>query len=405
MKILFLLTQDSQSPSGLGRYFPLARGLARLGHQVSIAALHGDFASLQQTRLVEGEVNVHYVSQMHVLKQGSEKTYYSTPQLLGLTMKATWGLSRAALNSPADIVHIGKPHPMNSLAGLLARYLKNETVFLDCDDFEAASNRFESSLQQRVVSSFENKMPLWVHHVTTHTTYLRNRLLALGIPAERVSYLPNGVDPERFAPPEPGQIEELRSRLDLTGKKVVAFIGSLSLPSHPVDLLLEAFGQIHQILPESVLLLVGGGEDYHRLEAQSVDMGLGQAVRFCGRVPPDQVLLYYHLADVCVDPVHDDDAARGRSPLKLFESWICGIPFVTADVGDRALLLGDPPAGMLARPSDAGALSQAIIEVLENPNLSQLLCQRGLERVQDYYWDHLAEELDGIYRKHLAGSL
>jgi glycosyltransferase involved in cell wall biosynthesis len=294
---------------------------------------------------------------------------------------------------------------MNSLAGLLARYIKSEPVFLDCDDFEAASNRFGNSLQQKVVSGFENRMPRWVQHVTTHTMYMRNRLLALGIPEERVSYLPNGVDPERFAPPEPGQIEELRSRLDLNGKKVIAFIGSLSLPSHPVDLLLKAFGQIHQILPESVLLLVGGGADFRHLEAQSVNMGLKQAVRFCGRVPPEQVSLYYHLADVCVDPVHDDDAARGRSPLKLFESWICGTPFVTADVGDRAHLLGDPPAGMLARPGDAGALSQAIIEVLENPKLSQSLRQHGLERVQDYYWDHLAKDLERIYLKHLAGRL
>jgi len=405
VRILFLLTQDLQSPSGLGRYFPLARSLARLGNQVSIAALHGDYASLQHTRLVEGEVNVQYVSQMHVLKQGSDKTYYSTPQLLSLVMKATWRLSRAALLSPADIVHIGKPHPMNSLAGLLARYLKGETIFLDCDDFEAASNRFGNSLQQRVISGFENKMPRWVQHVTTHTMYMRSRLLNMGNPEEHVSYLPNGVDPERFAPPKPGQIEEMRSRLDLNGKKVIAFIGSLSLPSHPVDLLLEAFRQIHQVLPESVLLLVGGGADYHHLEALSVDMGLGQAVRFCGRVPPEQVPLYYHLSDVCVDPVHDDDAARGRSPLKLFESWICGTPFVTADVGDRAFLLGDPPAGMLARSGDTGALSQAIIEVLENPNLSQSLRQRGLERVQDYYWNHLAKDLDRIYRKHLAGRL
>lgn len=375
-----------------------------MGHQVSIAALHGDFASLQQTRFIQQGVNIHYVAQMHVLKRGSEKSYYPAPQLLGLTMKATWGLSRAALNTPADIVHIGKPHPMNSLAGLLARYLKAETVFLDCDDLEAASNRFAGSWQQRMMSGFESNMPRRVHHVTTHTTFMRKRLLSLGIPEERVSYLPNGVDPGRFALPEPGQIEALRSGLDLAGKKVVAFIGSLSLPSHPVDLLLEAFGHVHKAQPGSVLLLVGGGEDYHRLEAQTIDLGLEQGVRFCGRIPPDKVALYYQLADVCVDPVYDNDAARGRSPLKLFESWICGVPFVTADVGDRALLLGDPPAGVLARPGDADALAQAILEVLEKPDLSQALRQRGLERVQDYYWDHLAGELDGIYRKHLTGS-
>jgi hypothetical protein len=45
-KITFLLTQDLESPSGLGRYWPMARYLAALGHQVKIGALHSNFNSL-----------------------------------------------------------------------------------------------------------------------------------------------------------------------------------------------------------------------------------------------------------------------------------------------------------------------------------------------------------------------
>jgi glycosyltransferase involved in cell wall biosynthesis len=404
VRILFLLTQDLESPTGLGRYLPLAQGLKRLGHQVSIAALHGNFNSLQEKRFDLEGVDIHYVGQMHVLKQGSQKQYYPAHQLLSISLSATWSLSQAALNMPADIVHIGKPHPMNSLAGILCKYLKGKTLFLDCDDFEAASNRFGSAWQRWGVTWFENNMPRHVRHITTHTTYVRDRMRARGIPAERISFLPNGVDPRRFPAPDPGELDALRTRLGLVGKKVVAFIGSLSLPSHPVDLLLEAFGILHQRLPEAVLLLVGGGEDYQSLETQARELDLEQAVRFCGRISPDQVSLYYHLADVSVDPVHDNDAARGRSPLKMFESWVCGVPFVTADVGDRGMLLGDPPAGILARPGDPNALAQAILVVLEHTELSQTLRQCGLERVPEYYWDHLAEKLDGIYRQFSINS-
>ena len=50
MKILFLLTQDLQSPSGLGRYLPLASELSALGHDVYVAALHANYKSLVEKK-------------------------------------------------------------------------------------------------------------------------------------------------------------------------------------------------------------------------------------------------------------------------------------------------------------------------------------------------------------------
>ena len=47
MKITFFLTQDIESPSGLGRFFPLAKELSRLDHQVKIICLHSNYFSLK----------------------------------------------------------------------------------------------------------------------------------------------------------------------------------------------------------------------------------------------------------------------------------------------------------------------------------------------------------------------
>ena len=87
--------------------------------------------------------------------------------------------------------------------------------------------------------------------------------------------------------------------------------------------------------------------------------------------------VYYRLADVVVDPVYDDDTARSRVPLKLFESWISQVPFVSGDVGDRMLLLGTPPAGILANPGDSNSLAASILQILENPQTAIDLKQRG----------------------------
>ncbi len=398
MKMLFLLTQDLESPSGLGRYWPLAKEMAWLGHTVTVAALHSNYGALPCKRYTQDGVNIWYVAPMHVHKQGNIKSYYSTLSLFWVVLRATWGLSWAVLRVPADVIHIGKPHPMNGVAGLLGQFLPGRKVFLDCDDFEADAGHFNSRWQKLGVEFFEKRMPFWVDMITTNTYCNRDRIVGNGVPAGRVFYLSNGVDRNRFVPPPAEILKELRNRMGLDNKKVVLFLGSLSRPSHPVGLLLEAFKQISQVEPSARLLLVGGGDDYDTLSAQVREMGLKEVVLMPGRVSPDQAVLYYHLADVSVDPVQDDAAARGRSPLKLFESWACGIPFVSADVGDRRVLLGDPPAGLLAAPDDRQALAETILQILNNQNVAKELRERGLERVKTYFWDQLALKMDLLYR-------
>ena len=154
--------------------------------------------------------------------------------------------------------------------------------------------------------------------------------------------------------------------------------------------------------PRYSLLLVGGGEDYLKLKDKAKELGIDQATIFTGRIQPQKVPLYYALADVSVDPVYDNDAAKGRSPLKLFESWVCGVPFVTAPVGDRQFILGEPPAGILSqRAGDPKSLAESIIEILVSKNLAQELRKRGNERVEAYTWDRLATQLEQEYQKIL----
>ncbi|MEW5871899.1 MAG: glycosyltransferase family 4 protein [Chloroflexota bacterium] len=399
MHIAFLLTQSLESPSGLGRYSPLAKELARLGHTIHIFALHPDFASLAQKNFEQDGVKIHYVAPMHVRKHGSLKSYYSTPQLLSVASQATWQLCRAALATPAEIIHVFKPHPMNSLAGLAARYLRGRRLFLDCDDYEAALGHFTSGWQRWGVALFEKTTPRYAHTVTTHTHFMKSKLLEWGVAEERIVYLPNGIDRQRFQPVDLERVATRRAQLGLENRPVAAYIGSLGLASHAVDLLLEAFAQVHHTLPESRLLMVGGGEDFEKLQTQGNALGLGDAVLWVGRVPPNEVPMYYHLANVSVDPVRDDGAARGRSPLKLFESWATGVPFVTADVGERRRLLGSPPAGILAEPGNAAALATAILQILGNTELASSLSGLGALRLEGFTWDKLALDLEKAYQR------
>ena len=113
MRITFLLTQSLEDPSGLGRYFPLTKELARLGHEVSILALHPDLSSLACRQLQMNGVKVHYVGQMHVRKAGSQKTYFSTLGLVRVALASSLRMGIRSLLTETDVIHLAKPHPIN----------------------------------------------------------------------------------------------------------------------------------------------------------------------------------------------------------------------------------------------------------------------------------------------------
>ena len=287
MKIVFLLTQDLDSPSGLGRYYPLARELAALGHRVDIFALHSNYKNLRQKSFEQGNLQVRYVAQMHVRKQGNQKTYFGPFGLLVTVSIATLMLTLSALRERPDILWAGKPHPMNGIAWLVGRLRWGCRLFLDCDDDETGSGNFSADWQRHLVGWFERQLPRYAELVTTNTWHTYRAMAAFLPNPERLYYLPNGIDTGRFAETvDIGQIEGLRRSLGLDVKKVVGYVGSLSLANHAIDLLLDAFARVLQKIPAVCLLIAGGGEDFDTLRDMAKRLGIEDSVDVYRQNPP-----------------------------------------------------------------------------------------------------------------------
>ncbi len=405
MRITFLLTQSLDSPGGGGRYLPLAKALARMGHQPRIVALHHDYRAAPARRFVDDGVAVEYVGQMHVRKSGNRKTYYGTPALLWVTALGTARLAAAALRSPGDAIHVCKTQPMNAAAAWLAHRLRGAPVYLDSDDYETLNNRFASPWQQSVVRRFEDWMPSFAAGITASNTFIARRYESLGYPPERIRVIPHGIDPARFAvldrPDLEVRLAGLRQRLDIApGDRVVVYVGSLSLVNHALELLTQAFAAVARAEPQALLVWVGAGEDLARLQAMVDAAGLRSRARFAGRVPKEEVPLYFRLGQVSADPKRDTPTAHSSLSLKMIESIACGVPCVTADTGDSKALLGG--AGLAVRPGDAAALAEGILAILRDPRLAAGMRAAAAGLRQQYAWDTLARRFAGIYQP--AGS-
>lgn len=396
MKILMMLTVGLERPSGL-RYGGLARGLARRGHDVTVLALHPDWAHAQPRAWREGRLTVHYVGQMHAQKTGTSPRRFGPLRLLSVVMRSTAALTAAAVRVSADCVHLGKPQPINGLAALVANSVRRRPLYLDCDDYEAGSNRFTAAWQGRVFSWWEDHLPPLMDGVTVNTTFLRDRVIGLGVDPARVIHVPNGVDLAHFTPAPPGHIDALRVALGLEGRRVVAYAGTFSLQNHPVDLLVDALPELVRREPRTTVLMIGDGEDRAMLQQRCERAGLTGSVIWTGHVGRPLLRALMGVADLTVDPVHDDAVAKARSPLKIFESLALGVPVVTADVGDRRALLGDGGAGLVVRAGDSYALAEGISQLLRDRDNLAAKSAYALTHVQAYDWDRLAQQFEQVY--------
>jgi glycosyltransferase involved in cell wall biosynthesis len=395
-----LLTQSLESPGGAGRYLPLAKALVRLGHQVTILALHHDLARAERRHFWQDAVEVYYVGQMHVHKSDNTKRYFGTRRLLWITAVATLKLAWHGLRLPADAVQVCKSQPMNGLAAWIIHRLKGVPVYVDSDDHEAINNRFGGRWQQRIVAWCENRLPAFAQAVTVGNSHVAAHFRALGYPPQKFTMVRNGVEQARFqvlAEPEaPARIETIRRSLDLPEmEKTFVYVGSMSLTSHAVDLLLEAFQQATAHYPEAVLVLVGSGEDLAALQQMAQRLEIGDAVRFVGYVPADAVPFYYRLGVASLDPRRRTAQAASSLSLKLVESLAAETPCITAKIGDLPQVLGE--GGLCVPPDDAPALAEAMLSMLRRPEQAAEMRRAARRRASDLWWREKARLFHQLY--------
>jgi len=220
----------------------------------------------------------------------------------------------------------------------------------------------QGSLRYRLTRRLETYALRQAAHVFTICEGLRQDIASRGIPAAKVTVVPNAVDIEKF---DVGGTPDaaLKQRLGLQGATVLGFIGSF-YAYEGLDLLMAALPQLLQQRPDVRVLLVGGGPQEAALKAQATALGVADKVVFTGRVPHAEVGRYYDLVDVLCYPRHSMRLTELVTPLKPLEAMAQGRLLVASDVGGHKELIRDGETGVLFRAGSAEALAAAVLGLL-----------------------------------------
>src|SRR5690606_3202194 len=220
----------------------------------------------------------------------------------------------------------------------------------------------EGSLRYRVSRALESYALHHVDHITTICEGLRHDITLRGVEPERITVIPNAVDPHAFQLGGTPDVT-LRRRLGLEGATVLGFAGSF-YGYEGLDLLIDAVSQLISRRPDLRVLLVGGGPQEQALHKQARDLGIESRVVFTGRVPHIEVQHYYDLIDVLVYPRRAMRLTEIVTPLKPLEAMAQGRVLIASDVGGHRELVRDGETGFLFRAGDVYALAAAIEAVL-----------------------------------------
>lgn len=186
-----------------------------------------------------------------------------------------------------------------------------------------------------------------------------------GVPPERITYLPNGIDTE-WAQLDL-QREATRRELGVAPDTVAVLALSRLVLSKRVDRLVDAMPEIvRQSRRQVELWIAGDGPLREALETRCRERDV--PVRFLGTVPHARVPYLLAAADLLVST-----STLTNMSIPTCEAMVVGTPVVALDVGGTSEVVRDGETGLLVPEDDAPALTAAIVRLVDDPALRREL--------------------------------
>ena len=191
----------------------------------------------------------------------------------------------------------------------------------------------------------------------------------LGVPAERLTTIPNGVRPRG---PGPGRAAARRS-LGLDDDQLVVMTVGRLVTMKGQRYLVEATPDLVARFPDVAVVIVGQGHLYRPLSDLARELGVSASVHLPGHRPDARMLL--DAADVFVLPSRHEGM-----PLAAMEAMDAGLPVVATNVIGTAEVVADGETGLLVPSEDPRALASALTRLLADPDLRARYARAGRRR-------------------------
>ena len=294
-------------------------------------------------------------------------------------------------NQNIDLIY-ERYSPFSAAGSIIARQLNIPHILEVNAPLADQGKRYRRQALQEACELMEMTAFNRTNMIVTLTDELRQWMISIGIPSEKIIVRPCGVDETVFTPEGPSLVDNFK------GKTVIGFLGSLK-PWHDIELLAKAF----EVLAEEDryhLLVVGDGP--MRKTMQSLAMDFPDQVTLTGAIPQQEVPKYVRAMDIAVAPYPNLDLFY-FSPLKVYEYMAMGKAVVATGIGQLKTLIRHGETGMLVPPGNLESFVKTIKQLAEDSNLRSVIGAQATQEIQaNHTWKKRAESFIQNYEEAFA---
>lgn len=228
------------------------------------------------------------------------------------------------------------------------------------------------------------------------SSVLKSQLVALGVRAERITVIPNGVDAERYSPNISG--EAVRKKLGLEEKFVIGYAGTFG-HWHGIAVLANAVKEVVREIPNAHVLLIGDGVLRGEVETILERDNVKHKATLTGMMPSEAVPEYLAACDALViSAINNPDVPFFQSPIKLFEYIAMQKPVVASRVGQIQEVIQDGINGLLVQENSPSELAQALCRLAKESSLCERIASRARgDAVEKYAWQESVRAVLKVY--------
>ncbi|NHN30201.1 glycosyltransferase [Paenibacillus agricola] len=203
---------------------------------------------------------------------------------------------------------------------------------------------------------------------------MKDQLVKHGCPEEKIVVQYSGIDLDQFTYKERSAPAE--------GPVEILFVGRL-VEKKGADVLIKAFHQVHQALPNTKLRLIGDGRLKNKLKRLSKALHLEKHVQFMGALPRHEVIKHLQQAHIfCLPSLKDQTGNQEGLPNAIKEAMACGLPVVSTFHAGIPELIEDGVTGHLVAEKDVGNLARKLLALIRAPQTWRGIGRRARAKVE-----------------------
>jgi colanic acid biosynthesis glycosyl transferase WcaI len=294
----------------------------------------------------------------------------------------------------ADVVFVESPPPLVVPAAAFAAKRRRALLVLNIADLWPDVAVDIGALEEGRAVAAMRGFVRWCYRradvITTVTDGLAAEISRTpGVPSAKVVLLPNGIDPQRFAP---GPADpDVAVELSPGGGELFLYAGTVGF-AHGAEVAIRAIQRVREQHPNAHLVFMGGGSDRQRLERIVADEAIS-GVRFIDPRPPEAVADAMRVATAGIATLRAGATAESTRLAKMFPPMACARPLIISGTGEGAALAHDAGAALVTPPGDDATMARAMCDVIESPTLARRLGDAGRRLVERRFsWDAIVGE-------------